>query len=175
MTRNPEDTEYGRCEATAKSSGERCGRAAVGEHGKCDMHGGKSLSGEDHPGFEHGLFSDHLGPEDRETIQVLEDVGNEEKLEDLINWRLARLRRYLRQMSDEEERSFWDALQAILDQTGEVEREELRELGKMLGNHERALQEEIDLVRKLIKAHDKVAGDGGMSGLRDLFGGGDSE
>jgi len=145
-------------------------------NGRCKLHGGNSLTGEDNPSFKHGLFSDHLGPEDQETIEVLEDVDNGEKLEDLINWRLARLRRYLRQMSDEEERSFWDALQAILDQTGDVEREELRELGKMLGNHERALQEEIDLVRKLIKAHDKVAGDNsGVGGLRDLFGGGGGE
>jgi hypothetical protein len=144
--------------------------------GRCKLHAGASPTGEANPAFKHGLFSDHLGPEDRETIAALEDVENAAKLEDLINWRLARLRRYLRQMDADEERSFWDALQAILDQTGEVERAELKELGKMLGNHERALQEEIDLVRKLIKAHDKVAGDGeGVGSLRDLFGGGDSE
>lgn len=38
----PEDTRYGRCQATAKSTGEQCGRAAVGQHGKCDVHGGKT-------------------------------------------------------------------------------------------------------------------------------------
>lgn len=38
----PEDTEYGRCEATAKSTDERCGRAATGDHGKCNYHGGRA-------------------------------------------------------------------------------------------------------------------------------------
>ena len=38
----PEDTKHGRCQATAKSTGKQCGRAAVGEHGKCGIHGGKS-------------------------------------------------------------------------------------------------------------------------------------
>ena len=38
----PEDTQHGRCQVTAKSTGEQCGRAAVGQHGKCDIHGGNT-------------------------------------------------------------------------------------------------------------------------------------
>lgn len=41
----PEDTKHGRCQATAKSTEEQCGRAAVGEHGKCKIHGGSQDSG----------------------------------------------------------------------------------------------------------------------------------
>ncbi|ELY86473.1 hypothetical protein C483_19520 [Natrialba hulunbeirensis JCM 10989] len=33
---------FGRCTATAKSTGKRCGRPAIGPHGKCGFHGGKS-------------------------------------------------------------------------------------------------------------------------------------
>ncbi|WP_372479696.1 HGGxSTG domain-containing protein [Halomicrobium sp. HM KBTZ05] len=39
--------EHGRCEAQAKTTGERCKRAAIGEHGKCDKHGGKSTGPKD--------------------------------------------------------------------------------------------------------------------------------
>ena len=45
----PEDTEYGRCEALARSSGDRCGRAAIGEHGKCGYHGGKTPTKDENP------------------------------------------------------------------------------------------------------------------------------
>jgi hypothetical protein len=36
---------HGQCEATAKTTGERCGQAALGEHGKCFYHGGAPGSG----------------------------------------------------------------------------------------------------------------------------------
>lgn len=36
---------FGRCTATAKTTGERCRQSAVGEHGKCHYHGGAPGSG----------------------------------------------------------------------------------------------------------------------------------
>lgn len=36
---------YGRCEATAKTTGERCSQPATGGHGKCYYHGGASGPG----------------------------------------------------------------------------------------------------------------------------------
>ena len=156
MTTDPENTEFGRCEATAKSTGQRCGRAAVGPHGKCDVHGGKSKKGRENGNFRHGLFSDYLSDEDRQAIDALEEYDDGEKLEELINWRLARLRRALRQMSEEEEMSFWDAFNSIVNRTGEIESKEIRELAKMLDRNNRAMQDEIDLVRKLIKDHNKI-------------------
>lgn len=176
MSRNPEDTKFGRCEATAKSTGQRCGRAATGPHGKCDFHGGKSKKGEDHPGFKHGLFSDYLGEEDREAIDALGEYDDAEKLDELINWRLARLRRAVRALNDQEgQRSFWDAFETIVNKTGDVEAEEINELARMLAQGNRAMQDEIDLVRKLIKDRNKIAeGEDHNLGLRELFGGGDS-
>jgi hypothetical protein len=150
----------------------------VGE-GRCSRHGGATPTGEDNPAFEHGLFSDHLGPEDRETVKALSDVDNAEKLEDLINWRLARLRRYLREMDSAERESFFDKFDTMVQEgrkNGDpgLSAAQIKELARALTQNNRALQEEIDLIRKLIKAHDKVAADGNsVGGLRDLFGGGD--
>lgn len=170
------------CDATNRH-GEPCGLPAgwgtdhVGE-GRCKLHGGNSLTGEDNPAFEHGLFSDHLGPEDREAMEALGDLDNADKLEELINWRLARLRRYLRQKNDAERESFFDKFDMMVQEgrkNGDpgLSAAQIKELAKALSMNNRAAQEEIDLVRKLIKAHDKVAGDGGSASLRDLFGGGE--
>ena len=156
MNPNMDYGKHGRCEATAKSTGRRCGRPAVGSHGKCDMHGGKSPKGEDHPSFKHGLFSDYLSDDDREAIGALEEMGDADKLDELINWRLARLRRYLREMSDEEEMSFWDAFRDVVDATDEVGDQEIRALAGMLGKNNQAVQMEIDLIRKLIKDHNQI-------------------
>lgn len=41
--------EHGQCEATAKSTNERCKRPAVGEHGKCDKHGGSTPTKDENP------------------------------------------------------------------------------------------------------------------------------
>jgi hypothetical protein len=157
MTRNPENTLYGRCEATAKSTRERCGRAAIGEHGKCGIHGGKSLTGEDAPAFKHGLFSDHLGEEDRETIDILEEYGDAEKLDEIINWRLARLRRAVRALNEDEAQNFWAAFSELAGQVSEPEPEQIKALARMLDSGNRAMQMEIDTVRKLIKDRNKIA------------------
>lgn len=146
---------HGRCEATAKSTDERCGQPA-GPSGKCRFHGDASPKGEDHPSFEHGLFSDYLSEEDRRTIDRLEEFDDAEKLDEIINWRLARLRRAVRSLSDEQERNFWDAFADVVDSAGPVEAEEIAELAKMLDRGNRALQDEIDLVRKLIKDRNKI-------------------
>jgi hypothetical protein len=52
--------EHGRCQATAKSTGEQCKKSAIGPHGKCDSHGGKSKKGADHPNFTHGKTSKYF-------------------------------------------------------------------------------------------------------------------
>jgi len=75
--------KYRRWEATAKSTGERCGRPAIGPHGKCGYQDGKSPKGEDHPFFEHGFFPDYLSENDRETIAALEKQDDAEKLEEV--------------------------------------------------------------------------------------------
>ena len=165
-------------------SGDACSLPAgwgtdhVGE-GRCKLHGGASATGKDNPAFKHGLFSDHLDEADREAMEVLGDLDNAEKLEELINWRLARLRRYLREKNDAERESFFDKFDAMVQEgrkNGDpgLSAAQIKELAKALSMNNRAAQEEIDLVRKLIKAHDKVAAEGNsVGGLRDLFGGGE--
>lgn len=162
MNPNMNYGKHGRCEATAKSTGERCGRPAVGEHGKCDFHGGKSLKGKESGTFKHGLFSDYLDEEDREAIDVLEEYGDAEKLDELINWRLARLRRYLRNATAEERQSFFEKFDMMVQEgrkNGEpgLSAAQIKELGRTLNQNNRAAQEEIDLVRKLIKDRNKIA------------------
>jgi hypothetical protein len=167
--------EYGRCEATAKTTGEQCGQPAEGSHGKCRFHGAKSKRGEDHPDFKHGLFSDHLGPEERRTIDALGEYDDEQKLEELINWRLARLRRAVEAMDSGREATFWDAFGDLVEKTSAPEAEEIKELAQMLSEGNRAVQEEVDLVRRLIKDHNKIAeGEDVNLGWREMLGGGDS-
>jgi len=163
------------CDATNRN-GDPCGLPAgwgtdhVGK-GRCKLHGGASPTGKDNPAFEHGLFSDHLSEEDRATVDALDEYDDDEKLDELINWRLARLRRYLREMSDEDELSFWDAFREVVDAADEVSDDEIRALARMLDANNRAVQEEIDLVRKLIKDRNKIAeGDDVNIGLGDIVG-----
>ena len=168
--------KHGRCEAIAKTTGERCGRPAVGSHGKCDKHGGKSLKGEDHPGFKHGLFSDYLGAEERRTIEILEEYDDAEKLDELINWRLARLRRAVEALNQGSDgRTFWDAFAEVVEKAGPIEAEDINELAGMLDRGNRAVQGEIEVIRKLIKDRNKIAeGEDVNVAWRDMLAGGEN-
>ncbi len=44
------------CGAWSRSVGRPCRQFAMA-NGRCDMHGGKSLCGRDHPNWKHGLRS----------------------------------------------------------------------------------------------------------------------
>lgn len=77
---HPENSKYGRCQATAKSSGKQCGRAAIGEHGKCGYHGGKGGAPEDNGNaITHGATADptnlytHLEEDEREWVDEMLD------------------------------------------------------------------------------------------------------
>jgi len=146
----------------------------VGE-GRCKLHGGASPRGEDHPGFEHGLFSDYLGEEDRAVINQLEEMDDEDKLDEIINWRLARLRRAVRALNEDEEQSFWAAFAELAGQVGEPDPEQIQELARMLDKGNRAVQMEIDTLRKLIKDRNKIAeGEDVNVGWRELMAGDNS-
>jgi hypothetical protein len=169
------------CNATT-SEGEPCklpagwGTDHVGE-GRCKLHGGASPRGEDHPQFEHGLFSDYLSDEDRQAIDALDEYGDVEKLDELIDWRLARLRRAVRELNTDDGEDFWRAFERLVQEGGRngdpgLSAAQMGKLAKMLDRHNRALQEEIDLVRKLVKDRNKIAeGDDHNVSLRELFGG----
>lgn len=126
--------------------------------GKCKLHGGASPRGSDHGRFKHGLFSDYLDDEDQDTVDALDDYDDAEKLDELINWRLARLRRAVKSLQDDEDqRTFWDAFETLVGQTGNPDPDQIKQLAKMLSSGNRAMQDEIDLVRKLIKDRNKIA------------------
>jgi hypothetical protein len=165
-TCNGERTDGGSCELPAG-----WGTDHVGE-GKCKLHGGVSPTGRDHPNFKHGLFSDYLDEQDREAIDALEEHGDAEKLDELINWRLARLRRAVEALQDDEDqRTFWDAFGELVAQTSEPDADQIKELAKMLSQGNRAMQDEIDLVRKLIKDRNKIAeGEDHNLSIRDIVG-----
>ena len=166
-------------------SGDDCGLPAgwgtdhVGD-GACKLHGGNTPRGKENPAFKHGLFSDYLEEEDRETIGALEDYEDAAKLDELINWRLARLRRYLRETMDDDQESFFQAFDRVVSEASRngdigLSASQIRELGKMIGNHDRAAQQEIDLVRRLIKTRNKIAeGEDVNLGWREALAGGDS-
>jgi len=167
------------CGATKRDgSGDKChlpagwGTDHVGE-GACKLHGGAGVkTGRDNPAFKHGLFSDYLDEEDRDTVDALEEYNDAEKMDELINWRLARLRRAVEALQDDEDqRTFWDAFGELVAQTGDPDSDQIKELAKMLSQGNRAMQDEIDLVRKLIKDRNKIAeGDDVNLSLGDIVG-----
>ena len=63
-----------RCGAKCRDGG-YCTQYPVGSNDRCRMHGGSSPRGEDSPQFKHGLFSDYLPPEERDTIDALDEFG----------------------------------------------------------------------------------------------------
>lgn len=73
--------EHGRCEATARSTDEQCKKAAIGAHGKCGVHGGKSKKGAEHPNFSHGRTSEYfkskLSERQREVYDEISEALNE--------------------------------------------------------------------------------------------------
>lgn len=57
--------------------GSPCQKHPVKGAERCHLHGGRSRKGPDHPGWKHGLYSKHAGPELSEILDELEDVDSE--------------------------------------------------------------------------------------------------
>jgi len=84
----PENTQYGRCEATNRQ-GNRCGRAAIGGHGKCGYHGGKSPT-------VHKMRQDWLSDEDQAIYDAVADTEPHEQIReemDMVKTKLLRASR----------------------------------------------------------------------------------
>lgn len=159
--------EHGRCEATAKSTGERCGRPAVGDHGKCDMHGGGrngnkpgAPTGKDNGNFKHGLYSEVIREEDHDTLRQIEEMSTAAKLESTLNVQVLKLRRAIEGMEREDRASFMDIFEDIVAAAsapeGEINSQQLRSLAKMLGQNDRAIREWMDLIRRTAKDLHKI-------------------
>lgn len=153
MTRAPENTKYGRCEATSKTTGERCGRAAIDERGKCGYHGGKTP-------LKNGIYSDVVREEDRPILDALEDLSTARKLEETLNLQIMKLRRAVEMMNaPDEEADFWAAFMDLVESAGdggEIDPAVVRELTNMLDTPNRAQRELMDLIRKTAKDLHKI-------------------
>ena len=159
MTRNPEATKYGQCEAQSKTTGERCGRAAIGEHGKCGYHGGKSPGGKTGPengNWKHGLYSDVIREEDRGTLQAIEKMTTRAKLESTLNLQVLKLRRAVESMEESQQNEFWEAFSVVVEEMERPEDTDLRALAQMLGSNDRAIREWMDLIRRTAKDLHKI-------------------
>lgn len=130
--------------------------------GRCKHHGGSSLRGRDNPRFKHGLFSDVMNDEDRAVMAELEGVSSPDMLDELIRLNMVQLRRAVEYMTDDEEeaRNFFDAFDEVVQAAAEspdgVGDSEIRELAGMLSSGQQAMQQKMDLVRRLILAHSKI-------------------
>jgi len=126
----------------------------VGE-GRCSLHDGTFGTGKDNPNFEHGLFSDVVRPEDRGTLEAIEDMETTAKLESTLNMQVLKLRRAIEGMEDKDRASFLDVFQDMVDGSlgadGELDKQQLMYLAKMLGQNDQAIREWMDLIRKTAK------------------------
>lgn len=153
--KNPEQTRHGRCGATNRQ-GEQCGRAAIGEHGKCGYHGGKTP-------MKHGIYSDVVREEDRAVLDALEDISTAKKLDETLNLQVMKLRRAVEMTNrPEDEADFWglfEQLVASAADTDDLDPGLVRELSKMLQTPGRTQRELMDLIRKTAKTlHDITEG-----------------
>ncbi len=84
--------EFGQCEATAKTTGERCGQPATGEHGKCYFHGGGGSGASEGNGnaITHGATAD--------PTNLFENLNDEER-----EWVDAHVQAYLAEKPDTDE------------------------------------------------------------------------
>jgi len=142
--------------------------------GRCKHHAGSSLKGEEHPNFEHGLFSDFLSDDDREELEAIEARGNLANLQATINYEFLRLRRAVRNLEGEEpeeDSSFWDAYNEVIQSASEtgLGNEEIASLAELLDASYGAFAKRIESLRKLVKTYEeltegkKVNIDGDMS------------
>lgn len=152
--------DYWRC-----GRGDKCGQTAgwgtdhVGV-GACKLHGGATPSGEDHGAFKHGLYSDVIREEDKETLSTIEDMSTAAKLESTLNVQVLKLHRAIEGMEDDQRTSFMDAFGDLVDgaagRDGTIDKDQLRYLAQMLGQNDRAIREWMDLIRKTAKDLHKI-------------------
>jgi hypothetical protein len=154
----PEDTRYGRCEATAKSTGEQCGRAAIGDHGKCGYHGGKggAPSGDDNGQWKHGLTSGVVRPQDEPLLEAVEGLSPAEMLQEILEYQVMKLYRALDSLESEHQTDIMDALAGLINSIENPETADLREVAKMLGQNERVIQEQIQLIVRTAEKLNKI-------------------
>jgi hypothetical protein len=166
---NPRDDDYnykrdgwwrcGRADDCALKAGWGTDHVGVGA---CKLHGGSAgaPSGPDNPNWKHGLFSDVVREEDRDTLKQIEDMTTAAKLESTLNMQVLKLHRAVEGMESEDRASFMDVFEEVVAGAsapdGEIDNQQLRYLSKMLGENDAAIREWMDLVRRTAKDLHKV-------------------
>jgi len=130
--------------------------------GACKLHGGTAgaPSGPDNGNFKHGLFSEVIREEDRETLKRIEEMTTAAKLESTLNVQMMKLRRAIEGMESDDRASFMDVFEDVVagaaGHDGTIDKEQLRYLAQMLGQNDRAVREWMDLIRKTAKDLHKI-------------------
>jgi len=130
--------------------------------GACRKHGGNAgaPSGPANGNFKHGLYSDVIREEDKETLRRIEDMSTAANLESTLNMQVLKLRRAIDGLESDERASFMDVFERVVAGAsapeGEISSQDLRSLAKMLGQNDRAIREWMDLIRKTAKDLHKI-------------------
>jgi hypothetical protein len=107
---------FTQCNATSKSTGERCKCPAVSGSTKCRLHGGKSLKGVAHPNYQGKGFSSYLP--DR-LVKIYDDVEADNEhtlLSRNIKLREVLIRETLAKLDDSPESAeIWQTLRRLWD------------------------------------------------------------
>lgn len=143
--------EHGQCEASAKSTGERCRRPAVGDHGKCDIHGGKTTAprGEDSPHFKDGTWSEFVDYDDDVVATVDGLEGDISYLQEMRDERMAQYYQALKHLAANEGT---EVAMEILDkiEAGEdVDAELIRGLARVIGTSSQGMDRLVARIQAL--------------------------
>lgn len=127
--------------------------------GRCKFHDGHG-SGEDNPNWKHGLFSEVIREEDHSTLKRIEEMSTAAKLESTLNVAVMKLHRAVEGLESEDRVDFMDVFEDVVAASAapddSIETEQLAYLAKMLGQNERAIQEWMELIRKISKDLHKI-------------------
>jgi hypothetical protein len=152
--------EYWRCgraDDCAQTAGWGTDHVGVGA---CKLHGGATPSGEDHGRFKHGLYSDVIREEDKDTLSKIEEMSTAAKLESTLNMQVLKLRRAIEGMESDDRAAFMDVFEDLVAGAsapdGEINKEQLRYLAQMLGQNDQAIREWMDLIRRTAKDLHKI-------------------
>ena len=164
--KSPEDDDYnyhdgywrcGRNDGCGQKAGWGTDHVGVGA---CKLHGGLSPKGEANGNWKHGLYSEVLREEDRETFRRIEDMTTAAKLEATLNMQVLKVRRAIEGMESDERADFMEVFEEVVAGAaapdGEIDGSQLRALAQMLGQNDRAIREWMDLLRRTAKDLHKI-------------------
>lgn len=151
-------TDYDTCGATNRQ-GDPCGLPAGWgtddtDAARCKLHGGATPSGPEAGAYTHGLYSDALRDEDVALLKQVEQMRTAVKLEDVLNLQVVRLYRAIENM--ERDPAGWGTVRELVEELEDPSSDDLQAVAQVPSSEDRAIREQIDLVRKLTKDLHKI-------------------